>query len=1068
MSRNDARDFAERLYARIPSNYRVYDAELGQPLFALLVVVGEQVANVRQDLDTLWDNYFIETCDDWVVPYIGALIGTNLLQQPVGQSNRLDVFNTVVWRRSKGTPQMLDALATAISGWPADLAEFFQTLGWSQNMNHVRVDRPLTPDLRDPATLRLLGSAADPFGHAADFKTAGPMDEPRVTPQSLSVGVSSFGTPGRYQIRNAGFFVRRLHAFAAKGATPAAVAPGGSPPAGSSFFTFNPLFRYTPLFELDSGDPITRAAFAANPWEFFGSDSSIAVRQFGVLLAADAAPQNAPSSNNQTPFTFGGATSVALAPTIGMRLLQPRAFQLGSAFFLITAEWRHANNSTTNLGTLNTLSAALNKPSFTAAATATGAGQLAISVQTDGGSPAARFPGAVLAVRATRAGALHTTDAVYAYLPPAFLQPGKPAQYFVAADGSTWADPALSAQAAKSSEGQVWPARIPTASPDAASAFTALNRRPGGMVIPDAARFGGAGALVQADLYTGQFQTLGAIATIAQPSANFATLQVPAGTWPAFTYAPSIASLNGTMPSQGILSILVVPLGGAFIPASEIVLVNRAGQSLLVYLPEISGATSAGVRVFVADDGSTWFAPVDALKLETTLSQQVFNGLTVARQAVGQSLPIPGAWPLQQRLPVAVNLCRSERASLVGPGELGIDPELGRFALTANDPAIAQGALTVDFAEAFSAAIGANSERQLASNSLATRLVSRSGDADSALTAVLGGAPIHTTLTDAIAAANNGDVIEIVDSATYGASAGVPLNKGAVKDLIIRAAAGQRPCLTFYSAANMPASSSLLVTVPMDSLSLDGLLVSGGPVFVESRVQQLNVNSCTLDPLTAAFASVVAVDTGGGSGASWLVSASITGGLRTGPGVAQLTVSDAIVDQKNGTAIGGLAGLTSPPAVLKLASDTAATSVQLERVTVLGSVFCEILRASECLFDSIAIVQDQQSGCVRFTRFEKGSVLPRRYQSIPNDAQLSACGRQVRCLAPAFNSRLFGRPAYAQLGYSCPGAILRASESGAEVGAFASTLNTIRLGNLRTKLQEFMPVGLSAVIVAET
>ena len=54
---------------------------------------------------------------------------------------------------------MLDALAQSISGWPSDLAEFFHSLGWSQNMNHVRLDRPLTPDLRDPLQLRLLGHA---------------------------------------------------------------------------------------------------------------------------------------------------------------------------------------------------------------------------------------------------------------------------------------------------------------------------------------------------------------------------------------------------------------------------------------------------------------------------------------------------------------------------------------------------------------------------------------------------------------------------------------------------------------------------------------------------------------------------------------------------------------------------------------------------------------------------------------------------------------------------------------------------------------------------------------------
>ena len=56
-----------------------------------------------------------------------------------------------------------------------------------------------------------------------------------------------------------------------------------------------------------------------------------------------------------------------------------------------------------------------------------------------------------------------------------------------------------------------------------ASAFTVLNRNAGGMVLPDRARFGGAQVLVQADLFTGptQFQTLGAIATIDQPSADF-------------------------------------------------------------------------------------------------------------------------------------------------------------------------------------------------------------------------------------------------------------------------------------------------------------------------------------------------------------------------------------------------------------------------------------------------------------------------------------------------------------------------------------------------------------------
>ena len=171
--------------------------------------------------------------------------------------------------------------------------------------------------------------------------------------------------------------------------------------------------------------------------------------------------------------------------------------------------------------------------------------------------------------------------------------------------------------------------------------------------------------------------------------------------------------------------------------------------------------------------------------------------------------------------------------------------------------------------------------------------------------------------------------------------------------------------------------------------------------------------------------------------------------------------------RKTASAIAGLAALTSPPAVLGLQSDTAAKIVQLERVTVFGAIVCEVLRASECLFNDVVIVQDQQSGCVRFTRFEKGSVLPRRYQCIPTDTQIAGCKGQVRCFAPAFSSRRFGRAGYAQLARACPDEILKASENGAEVGAFASTQNTIRLRNLTTKLQEFMPVGLSPVIIAE-
>src|ERR1041384_5019171 len=107
MSRNDANDYAQRLYARVPAYYRVLDEEQGMPLYALLATVGEQVANIRADLDALWDDFFIETCEDWAVPYLAALTGTNLLANPVDQITRLDVRTPVMWRQRKAPPAML-------------------------------------------------------------------------------------------------------------------------------------------------------------------------------------------------------------------------------------------------------------------------------------------------------------------------------------------------------------------------------------------------------------------------------------------------------------------------------------------------------------------------------------------------------------------------------------------------------------------------------------------------------------------------------------------------------------------------------------------------------------------------------------------------------------------------------------------------------------------------------------------------------------------------------------------------------------------------------------------------
>ena len=67
------------LYSLLPALYRRRDAIQGEPLRALLGVMQDEMSAVRDDIDALYENWFVETCDDWVVPYIGALVGAGQL-----------------------------------------------------------------------------------------------------------------------------------------------------------------------------------------------------------------------------------------------------------------------------------------------------------------------------------------------------------------------------------------------------------------------------------------------------------------------------------------------------------------------------------------------------------------------------------------------------------------------------------------------------------------------------------------------------------------------------------------------------------------------------------------------------------------------------------------------------------------------------------------------------------------------------------------------------------------------------------------------------------------------------
>lgn len=220
---------ADRIYQLLPSIHRLRDHEQGGALQALVSVLAREIGIVEDDIARLYENWFVETCDEWVVAYIGDLLGVRGLH-PVSSatfSRRAYVANTLAYRRRKGTATMLEQLARDVTGWPARTVEFFQRLTTTQYMNHIRPRNLHAVDLRDMDGLDLVHG---PFEHAAHN-----VDVRRIA-----------ATPpherGLYNIPNIGLFLWRLQSYP--------LAQGTARKLKDGCFTFSPLGLDSPLFNL--------------------------------------------------------------------------------------------------------------------------------------------------------------------------------------------------------------------------------------------------------------------------------------------------------------------------------------------------------------------------------------------------------------------------------------------------------------------------------------------------------------------------------------------------------------------------------------------------------------------------------------------------------------------------------------------------------------------------------------------------------------------------------------------------------------------------------------------------
>jgi len=224
----------ERLYALLPTIYRLRDAGQGEVLRGLLAVVDEQLASIEDDIGALYESWFVETCPEWVVPYLGDLVGVRGLNQASARtrSQRAFVANVLAYRRRKGTAAMLEQLARDVTGWPAHAVEYFLRVGTTQHLDHLRLGHHRTPDLRRGAALGLLGGPFDDIARTADVRRIGDAN-PHVR--------------GRHNLPNVGIHLWRLETAWVGGAE-ASVAPDAGAPG---FYRFSPLGQDLPLWNRD-------------------------------------------------------------------------------------------------------------------------------------------------------------------------------------------------------------------------------------------------------------------------------------------------------------------------------------------------------------------------------------------------------------------------------------------------------------------------------------------------------------------------------------------------------------------------------------------------------------------------------------------------------------------------------------------------------------------------------------------------------------------------------------------------------------------------------------------------
>lgn len=1089
------------LYQAIPAMYRVPD----QPptgsgeLERFTRVLATPLAVVRQAIEELHADLFIDTAADGALAHLAEMVGTTLVF-PDADSNRRDVRGTVAWRRRKGTPAALEEMANELTGKPVVVQEGWQQVQVAQDLN----------------TLRLARTSVDIRPAVVAEQVTGPLDV-----QSHSVDVRPpTATQGRRHPLHVSNWVHTTLTYPLVGATAVDVGL----PTSDQRYEMRPYGGPTALRARrasSDGQPFTdrilEMHFRADPGRWFGQPGGFTINVCDLPAAVVPEPIQRHASTRTAHASLGrGEVSISLLdrPTRGWRGPVNVEFGLATATGLATPQWRPNPATFAARASIDLDAGGEIGNTSTGGATPGGIRMAMLRLAPSDGAPGRFFPGCTVEIASAAAGATAIVDdaelgaegflrgALHVEIPAMNIDGER--FLHIAADGSLYeaaqpdgtliempvvdGQPTLAAaNLAVAGPGSAFPATLPVAEP------SMTNRLPGAVARGPAIMHGAtvlrtvgsgfdfvAGTVDCALVFAAQIRNPGGATYRPFQGLLWSGSDPTTARWVGLDEVGSAASASAVTANRatiaqmrdedpGALSLAARFLtsdGAGLMCPGEIAWTTDDGRTILIHLPQLAvgtvrasdtwpGAADLGFAsepIRVADDGSTWAADSTAR----------------LRFSMGSIAPTAGTATLQRRRVNGRRLCAWQNEDwsasppqILAPTERGfldVDVEHGLFSMSADEPAqqwpesvegLRPPSVTSNHEEGATMHIGARpAARQPVLDApleRPTRLVSRSGTHRANAPADWHEIPRYDSLSSALAA------ISTTWQALTSSDTVEPIAE----------------IIQFDDSATYEDEQPVWPSAPTDPVAQDQARFR---LVIQSAERERPV--ILVDPVAgwsmpggvaAAYETLTLRGLAlGGDGWSGLAMPPTSHVSIQFCSVLDRSVALTFADIGDGAevliercelgplVVNGVGRLEAIDTIIDVdgtAIDCTLGHVMLERTSIRGAVVAHVLDASETIFDGDVVAIDRFQGCVRFCRVTSNSQLPTVHNVVVDVP--------VRLVS---HNRF--DPAWWRLHESCDVSIRHGAKNGSEMGAFGSIQLSERVAGLVRRLDEYTPAGL--------